>query len=319
MATPAKLGWPSGEPEVFDHPALFYRDPDQYVVEAVTFIRAGLTSGEPVLVAVPEPNLHHIGAALGTDAGHVSLLDMATVGRNPGRILPGVLLAFASAHRGRRVRIIGEPVWPGRTALEYPACGQHEALINAAFIGRPATILCPYDAAGLDPLALETALLTHPVTISAHGRLSNPRYRGALAAADHFNRPLPEPPARATTMSVGAGGLSQVRAFARLHGEAYGLATARLDDFVLAVNEIAANTIEHAFGPGVLAVWREDDGVICQLTDPGRMASPMAGRLPVAPDDAEAGRGLLLVNHLCDLVRIYSVPDATTVRLHMLV
>jgi len=29
------------------------------------------------------------------------------------------------------------------------------------------------------------------------------------------------------------------------------------------------------------------------------------------------GRGLVLINHLCDLVRIHTRPGATTIRLHI--
>ncbi|HEX9499900.1 MAG TPA: MEDS domain-containing protein, partial [Mycobacterium sp.] len=47
--------------------------------------------------------------------------------------------------------------------MEYPACVQHEALINMAFEGRGLTILCPYDTAHLGPRALVDARMTHPV------------------------------------------------------------------------------------------------------------------------------------------------------------
>ena len=98
----------------------------------------------------PAPRLRLLHDALGADAERVQLLDMTVAGRNPGRIIAEVLLATAAAHPDRHVRIIGEPIWPGRSEIEYPACVQHEALINLAFRGRRATILCPYDVAGLD-------------------------------------------------------------------------------------------------------------------------------------------------------------------------
>jgi hypothetical protein len=99
-------------------------------------------------VAVPGANRRLIREALGVDAEQVLMRDMTVAGRNPGRIIPTVLLAFADAYPGRRVRLIGEPIWAGRSETEYPACAQHEALINAAFVGRPITILCPYN---IDP------------------------------------------------------------------------------------------------------------------------------------------------------------------------
>src|SRR4051812_42135150 len=97
----------------FDHPALLYRDADEYLAGTVPFVLEGLAGGEPVAVAVPGPNLQLIRDALGGDAERVLLRDMTVAGRNPGRIIPSVLLAFANAHPGRRVRLIGEPIWAG--------------------------------------------------------------------------------------------------------------------------------------------------------------------------------------------------------------
>ncbi|MFN2495857.1 MAG: MEDS domain-containing protein, partial [Pseudonocardiaceae bacterium] len=104
----------------FVHQALFYRGAEEYLGHIVSFVRGGLDVGEPVAVAVPGPNLRLILTELGTDAKQVQLLDMSRVGRNPGRIIPGVLLAFADGRPTGRVRIVGEPIWAGRTAVEYP-------------------------------------------------------------------------------------------------------------------------------------------------------------------------------------------------------
>lgn len=113
--------------EPFVHPALFYRGKEQYTAGTVPFLVEGLAAGEAVAVAVPGPNLELIKAELGASAAEVTFLDMTRAGRNPGRIIPGVLRAFADAHPADRVRIIGEPIWAGRSAVEYPACVQHEA------------------------------------------------------------------------------------------------------------------------------------------------------------------------------------------------
>ncbi len=174
----------------FAHPVLFYRGEEQYAAGTVPFLRDGLNAGEAVAVAVPGPHLDLIRAGLGAGADGVRFLDMTEVGRNPGRIIPGVLRAFADAHADRRVRIIGEPVWPGRSAVEYPACVQHEALTNSAFADRDVTILCPYDADRLAPGVLADARATHPVLIDGDARLPSPAYdpQGAIA---RYNEPLP--------------------------------------------------------------------------------------------------------------------------------
>ncbi len=140
-------------------------------------------------MAVPGPQLKLMKTELGADADQVHFLDMTQAGRNPGRIIPGVLRAFADARSTARVRIIGEPIWPGRTSAEYPACVQHEALINAAFRGREVTILCPYDADGLDEKVLADAYATHPLVIDEGRELASAAYSPDTVVA-RYNEPL---------------------------------------------------------------------------------------------------------------------------------
>jgi anti-sigma regulatory factor (Ser/Thr protein kinase) len=304
--------------ELFDHPALFYRDAADYLAGTLPFIRAGLDADDPVMVAVPSANLARIRAGLGADAGRIRMHDMTVAGRNPGRIIPGVLLAFAAAHPDRRPRIIGEPIWAGRSEVEYPACAQHEALINAAFAGRDAEILCPYDLSQLDQRVIDDAYRTHPVLAAAGARWTSPHYGDPAAVAATFNLPLPPPPAHAVVASVEFGGLWSLRRFVTRHADAAGLTVERAEDLTLAVDELAANTLEHTSGGGSLAIWVEGDYLICQLSDTGHLIDPLAGRVPPPPSGLDGGRGLVIVNQLCDLVRIHTEPGATTTRLHML-
>ena len=300
----------------FVHPALFYASRQEYLAGTVPFIRAGLAAGEPVMVAVPEENLDHIRSALGADAATVEFHDMSVAGRNPGRIIPGVLLAFAAAHADSPVRIIGEPVWAGRSAAEYPACAQHEALINAAFVGRRATILCPYDTSRLDQSWLDDAYRTHPTVRSGTAAWDSPHYTDPIAVAAGFNLPLPAAPAHAETIAIEFHALWALRRVVTAQALAAGLSPDRVADLTLAVNELAANTVEHGGATGTLSVWVEGKELICQLTDAGHIVDPLAGRIP-PPPERPGGRGLVLVNELCDLVRMHTRPGATTIRVHM--
>lgn len=145
-------------------------------------------------MAVPGENLRLVREGLGADAESVRLLDMREAGRNPGRIIPGVLRAFADAQpAGRRVRIVGEPIWAGRSSVEYPACVQHEALINAAFAGRTATILCPYDVRRLDSRVLADAHATHP-TVIHDGRPADSEAYAPETVVARYNEPLAAAP-----------------------------------------------------------------------------------------------------------------------------
>jgi anti-sigma regulatory factor (Ser/Thr protein kinase) len=298
---------------VFVHPALFYRGREEYLAGTVPFIRDGLRDGEPVAVAVPRARLVLLREALGADAARTRMLDMSQVGRNPGRIIPGVLRAFADEHVSGPVRIIGEPIWPGRTGTEYPACVQHEALINLAFAGRNVTILCPYDAGNLDPVALADAYATHPVIIDHQGHHHSDRYAPEQVVVG-YNRPLEAPPADAAELTFDRAGLPGIRAFLTRRVGRMGLSATRVDDLVLAVNELATNSIVHGGGSGIVRLWAERGRVVCETWDMGRLKDPLVGRVPVPLHD-EGGRGLLLVNHLSDLVRVYTADDGTTIRL----
>ncbi|MFC8671355.1 anti-sigma factor RsbA family regulatory protein [Streptomyces griseorubiginosus] len=297
----------------FVHPALFYRDQQEYLAGVVPFVRKGLAAGEPVAVAVPTENLRLLKREIGTGEG-VRFLDMREVGRNPGRIIPGVLSAFADAQPpGTRVRIVGEPIWAGRSATEYPACVQHEALINAAFQGRTVTILCPYDIQRLDPQAVADAYGTHPVIVDAgSGReRESPPYDYEAVHA-RYNEPLPpapEVPAHTFVSDV----LGEVRHLATDAAARFGLVSPRLDDLALAVAELTTNSVVHGGGSGRLRVWAEDGYVVCEVHDQGRLTDLLAGRRP-ASRDQRGGRGLLIVNLVADLVRVHTNPAGTTVR-----
>lgn len=307
---------PSGRTaaERFHHPALFYRGSAEYIAGTVPFLREGLDAGEPVAAAVPEPNLALLRDNLGAVADQVRLLDMGQAGRNPGRIIPGVLRAFADDHPGRRVRIIGEPIWPDRSDTEYPACLQHEALINLAFAGRPVTILCPYDAAALQPHVLADAAATHPVLADVHGEHVSDRY-AAAEVIEACNLPLPDPNGAAAVMRYDATSLEQARDLVVRQAERAGLGSDRVLDVELAVNELTGNTLVHGGGRGTLRVWLERQHLVCEVHDRGHITDPLAGRSPVAPTVA-GGRGLLLINQLADLTRMHTHPDGTTVRLY---
>ncbi|MFD5640157.1 anti-sigma factor RsbA family regulatory protein [Streptomyces sp. NPDC127077] len=300
-----------GEPEPFVHPALIYRDDLEYVHEMTRFVSDGVAAGEPVAVAVPAARLELVRDAMGPLGDGVRWIDMARAGRNPGRIIPSVLRAFADVHRGVHVRIIGEPVWAGRTAVEYPACVQHEALINQAFAGRDVTILCPYDARALAPGVIADAHATHPVVIGAGRQCVSAAYDpdGVLA---RFNHVLSHPPG-AATVPFDAELLPAARDFALAEARARGMSGARLQDLNLVVAELTTNSVVHGGGSGTLRLWAEGEQIVCETRDKGRLSDPLAGRHPARPEQI-GGRGLLLVHYLSDLVRVHSDGSGTTVR-----
>jgi anti-sigma regulatory factor (Ser/Thr protein kinase) len=301
--------------EAFVHPALFYRTPEEYSEQTVAFLREGLAKGEPMAVAVPGPNLELIKAGLGADAEGIVFLDMTEAGRNPGRIIPKVLRGFADAHPEERVRIIGEPIWAGRSEVEYPACAQHEALINAAFEGRALTILCPYDETRLDETVIAEAKVTHPTLISGDGRESVSDAYDWEAVVDRYNQAL-SPASDVAVFPFEENELPAVRLFAVDEAMRLGLAGERLLDAELAVSELTTNSVVHGGGRGTLAIWAEGGQLVCEVRDTGRLTDPLAGRRP--PEHAQlGGRGLMLVHYVSDLVRVHTGETGTTVRFYL--
>ncbi|MEQ4301845.1 sensor histidine kinase [Plantactinospora sp. B6F1] len=297
------------------HDALFYRTDDDYVSGIRSFVEAGLGAGEPVLVAVPGIRLDLLRATLGAGT-ELRFVDMAREGRNPGWIIPGVLHAFVEEHAPARVRVVGEPVWPGRSALAYPRCVQHEALINIALADRAASVLCPYDAARLDADVIADAASTHPFLIRDGDRRASAGYGRPEGVVDSLNLPFPAPPSTASTLFFEAAGLSGMRAMVAALAREAGLDRDQVEDLRLAANEIATNAVVHSGRPAVVRVWPDGDGLVCEITGSSVLTDRLAGRLPPSPV-SDTGRGLLLVNYLCDLVQVHTDSTSTTVRLHM--
>jgi anti-sigma regulatory factor (Ser/Thr protein kinase) len=307
--------------ESFAHTAFFYDNEEAYVSGAAAFLAEGAHRGEPMLVAVSSRKIGLLRDALGDDAVHVKFLDMAELGANPARIIPAWREFASKAGDDTAVRGIGEPIWAERSPAELAESELHEALLNVAFADRPAfELLCPYDLEALHPKVIEHARRTHPLL--ADGPISSSRtasddYIGlAGSASPAAAPPLAPPPVAVAALPINPSTLMSVRTFVRRQATEHGLAGSRLDDLVLAVNELATNTIRYGGGEGTACLWREGATLYCEVTDGGRLTDPLAGRYP-PPVAAEGGRGLWLVNQLCDLAQVRTVPSGTVVRLHM--
>jgi anti-sigma regulatory factor (Ser/Thr protein kinase) len=110
--------------------------------------------------------------------------------------------------------------------------------------------------------------------------------------------------------------LAAVRALVRRCTQEVGLAETRAIDLVIAVAEVAANTVRHARTAGTLDIWHDADEIICQITDGGFISDPLAGS-HAPPPGATTGHGLWMVNQVCDRVDLRSDETGTTIRMHM--
>jgi anti-sigma regulatory factor (Ser/Thr protein kinase) len=314
LQQPAKPEAPGGRGSAaFRHEALLYSGPGGFIDGTVPFLRQGAEAGDAMLVVVDAARIAWLREALGSDADAVTFADMSQVGANPARIIPA-WRSFVDAHPGRCLRGIGEPVSAQRTAAELVECQRHEALLNLAFADAAGfTLLCPYDLESLAPEVIEKAHHSHPVLVRDGAESPSASYVDIEAA---FAEPLPEPPADAHALAFDTGSLLVVREAVAARALAAGLSDQRAGDLVLAVNELATNSVLHGGGHGVLRIWHEPGAVICEISDAGAIVAPLAGREPPTSGNV-GGHGLWLCNQLCDLVQIRSFAIGGVVRLHM--
>lgn len=111
-----------------------------------------------------------------------------------------------------------------------------------------------------------------------------------------------------------SGALPVLRAEVRARARQAGLPEERAADVVLALHELAANSVRHGGGKGRLRIWdlagtlrcQVDDGDLITSGDPAALTSS----LPVVP-----GHGLWVVQQVADQMQVLSESRGTCVRL----
>jgi anti-sigma regulatory factor (Ser/Thr protein kinase) len=297
----------------FSYAALFYRSHQEYLDELVPFIVDGVQREEPTFVTVPGDNLALLRDALGDTTKHITMANATDAFRNPGRLL-ALQNDWVATHPDKRVRLVGEMVWSGRNGDDYPACVEHEALVNMAFDGRDVSGLCPYDISRLDQEILADARTTHPLVWKAGAVQPCAEYAPDDTLA-RYNQPLPHSNVAARYTIGKYGDLSAARSFVGRYAYWLGLSHEGIGDLQLITTELATNSLEHTDGECRLALWKRDGHLVCEVADSGRLNDPLVGRRP--PPAGQGGRGLFVVNAVADLVRRHATEDGTTIQAYL--
>ena len=294
--------------------AVPYGSDEGFLELAVPQIRHALKERRRVLVTVGPARMARLAEALGADSGRVDRRDAASWYAHPQRTLA---TCFDYAH-GRPTLLVGEPIWTGRSEIETREWIRYESVFNTALAGFRATALCFYDLRTVPDSVLGYARVTHPLLSGADGTIPSPHFvppdELVLGGDDE---PLPEPPGQARAVAFTARRLRELR-----HTVADFAATAGMDGdlvtaLVLSVSEIAANSVEHGAGHGLVRMWISDRGVVCEVSDSGGpLEDPLPGYIPPEPESLR-GYGLWISRQLCDLVELRSERGLLRVRLHM--
>jgi anti-sigma regulatory factor (Ser/Thr protein kinase) len=297
------------------HDALFYGSDDEFVATLVPFIRDGLAHDQAVAAAVTPANTGLLHDALGTDASGVTFIDRDGWYQRPATTVAGWhrLLADAAGRGIPEIRLIGEVGFGAGERV--PTWTRYEAALNSVFSDAPAWIVCPYDTRTLPPAVITDAHRTHPAVVKGSRRDSD-----SYLPTEEFLRLVPEPMPSAAgppalTMTLGDTVAPARRALRHAIMASSWSISDRVDDLVLAVSEIVANSICHGRGLRELRVWIAERAVVCEVADEGTGPSdPLAGFRP--PDETSTrGRGLWMAHQLCDAFAVDRGEETTRIRL----
>ncbi|MBC6457995.1 sensor histidine kinase [Actinomadura sp. HBU206391] len=304
------------------HRALLYGGQDDILDVTVPFLRSGLESGEAILAVIPSVHIEALRDTFGDDAEAMTFIDAADWYEHPVRTV-AAYNDFVHEAAPRRVRALAEPIWHGRSPVQTVEWQRYESVVNVAFTGFGAQVICLYDKVRLDSEIISAALRTHP-EVADGGRPGSGAARSSDAFVDPaaFNAecdssPLPPPAGAVESLPIAReDDLHELRAFVTERARRHRQADASLSNLLVAVTEIATNALRHGTPPVTLRVWAEDTDLVCEVADHGQWdRHALLGFLP--PKSATAGGfGLWAARMLVDVAQVRSGGSGTVVRLH---
>jgi transcriptional regulator with XRE-family HTH domain len=166
-------------PMMLNHQVLVYRDDDSFLAATGPFLAEGVAQSEALLAVTTARNIEVLREGLGKAAYQVAFVEAETWYSAPVAAMNAfrAFLDDERAQSSRWARIVGEPVWAGRSQEEIRVWNWYESLVNLAFGPMPVTVLCPYDERSVDPEIVMTARLTHPRILEGRMLADNPSYR----------------------------------------------------------------------------------------------------------------------------------------------
>jgi anti-sigma regulatory factor (Ser/Thr protein kinase) len=305
----------------FVHQALIYSSGEEFLSATIPFIQAGVANSEQVIVATDPAKLALLGDALGDAAEQVRFKDHATWYDAPARRLSEFYYLCREQQQAGvgPMRVVGEPVWSGRSSAQIREWKRYESLANVVYASFPVLALCPYDARALPSSILADVCRTHPELVN--GSRSEPSAQFVDTPTflrDLDEEELPQPQAPVSAQLAFHGDLAGLRRFIVKEARSAGLGREKSVELEWVANEIATNVLRHGFGRATVRTWRGVTEFICEISDSGRgIEDPLAGHLPPAPDQ-EFGSGLWLAHQLCNVVDVRSSTSGVMVRLHVM-
>jgi anti-sigma regulatory factor (Ser/Thr protein kinase) len=304
-------------PKRFVHRAAYYRSPDHLLEVAVPLVEKALGEGMPVAMIASAASHRRLRSALDASGGLIHLAPPSPALRASGQA--------AMTQLARELRELTDwagPVvvlaehHPHRPGIDPAVWVEADAAANLALANLPITMTCLYPTDLVVETVSAAVRLNHPELLDDDGTARpNPDARApAEVLARYPVEPPPQfgPPTQELTFTPFQ--LINLRTAVTEETEAVGLPAEQAEDFVLAVNEVAGNAVEHGCGVSTMRIWRQPDRVVCEVSDSGALREPLPGLRPPHPSSPR-GRGMWLARQMCDLLHVWTDDRGTHVRL----
>ena len=264
----------------YSHGLLVHDSDDELVEGTRAFVERGLASGGQVLVHGTTDRVAFL-RELVREHPRLEYGFDEELYQAPTRTLFAYQRRLAEMSAGSNFWVTGTvPV--GRDAAERAAWARYESAVNEVLSPYPFHALCTYDTRTNPAPVIAGARATHPIIHADLTSHDSPEY---VDPADFLGDPLarvPELPSVSPSLVATVTGvehLAEVRYLMKATArESSALPMRAVEDFLTAVNEIAANGLVHGAPPVQLTVWADLTTLTCQVTDVGlQELDPMTG------------------------------------------
>ena len=307
----------------FVHQAIVYDTTPGLIAVVAPIVERVLHRGGSPIVVLDRPKADALHSAIGMGSG-LEVLDPGDIYTRPWQTYASYVdTVLERVADGDPILVVGEP--PFATCNEDDATEwlRVEASLNLALAEVDGLMLCPYNTATAGAAVMARTGHVHPEILSGEGGTPSLDYvdpHAYLAAAR--GDALRELGAPDFEMAFALAELGDVRRAVAFEAEIAGLANDRIPDFVLAVSELAANSVQHGGGAGTVRLWARRGEIVCEIEDHGVLGDSSLGMLALRRGDGgrhlgEAGRGLWIARQLVDAMTIVSRPTGTIARLSM--
>ena len=313
---------PSQDQQTYRHVGHVMGRGEDVATIVAPFLRRALSSGEPVVIACPDPVAAQLASALETTTA-VQVAPAEPLEQRPPNALAAItrLIDQDLPGDGRRLHLV---TGPGRQDADWTSWAQTEALLNHVLAARPVDHLCLMTATDGESAADTDAVAraTHPWLLTADGVVANPGYRAPADLLREVQQSQVPDPLEATEPTLAMVDLDDMRALRRALTAVLAdspLSPDAAQDFVLAIDEVTANAAEHGTPPVDVKLWCTPERLLCAVTDHGiAFDDPLIGYGPAHGDMAVGGMGLWLARRSVDSLTTSPTDesgDGTTVRL----